>query len=139
MAVYVPCADVIQEIISRQGTDIAPLPQRVQDLVIEGNDLGITYPQETAINYNDNEIDWLELHNKRPQWSAATQAFVLNFNGRVAAASVKNFQIVHDHNLEHVCLQFGRVDKDEFSMDVQYPFSLLQAFAVALTRYGYFI
>lgn len=27
-----------------------------------------------------------------------TQSFVLNFNGRVTQASVKNFQIVHDND-----------------------------------------
>lgn len=38
----------------------------------------------------------LVLHNKSPQWNDETQSYVLNFNGRVTLASVKNFQIVHD-------------------------------------------
>jgi tubby and related proteins len=61
----------------------------------------------------------LSLHNKVPQWNDETQSFVLNFNGRVSLASVKNFQIVHDMDLEHIALQFGRVTQDEFSVDVQ--------------------
>lgn len=65
----------------------------------------------------------LALHNKSPQWNEGiilssirtspstsnfhvadtkfmleTQSFVLNFNGRVTQASVKNFQIVHDND-----------------------------------------
>lgn len=38
------------------------------------------------------------LHNKSPQWNDETQSYVLNFNGRVTLASVKNFQVVHDHD-----------------------------------------
>ena len=48
------------------------------------------------------------LYNKSPQWNEESQSFVLNFNGRVTLASVKNFQIVHDHDLDYIALQFGR-------------------------------
>jgi hypothetical protein len=30
--------------------------------------------------------------------------------------SVKNFQLVHEEDLEHVMLQFGKVGKDMFTM-----------------------
>jgi len=33
-------------------------------------------------------------YNKPPKWNEHLQAFVLNFNGRVDKASVKNFQLV---------------------------------------------
>ncbi|KAI8926676.1 tubby C-terminal-like domain-containing protein [Entophlyctis helioformis] len=82
-----------------------------------------------------NDHDLLVLHNKPPQWNDETQSFVLNFNGRVALASVKNFQIVHDHDLDYIALQFGRVTDDTFTIDVQYPFSLVQAFGIALTSF----
>ena len=60
--------------------------------------------------------DLLVLVNKQPQWSdgvylfvyivyhyfvcchADSQAYVLNFHGRVTQASVKNFQLVHSAN-----------------------------------------
>jgi hypothetical protein len=77
----------------------------------------------------------VSLCNKVPQWNDETQSFVLNFNGRVSLASVKNFQIVHNMDLEHIALQFGRVALNEFSLDVQYPFSLFQAFAISLTSF----
>lgn len=71
-------------------------------------------------------------------------AFVLNFNGRVTMASVKNFQLVLEEDgavplpasctasdllaaaEEHVVLQFGKVGKDEFTMDYRWPMSPLQ-------------
>ncbi|RCI03156.1 hypothetical protein CU098_012506, partial [Rhizopus stolonifer] len=79
--------------------------------------------------------DLLVLHNKSPQWNEETQSFVLNFNGRVTQASVKNFQIVHDNDLDYIVMQFGRVERDYFTMDFKYPMCLLQAFSIALTSF----
>jgi hypothetical protein len=59
---------------------------------------------------------------------------------------VKNFQLVaaiepdntsipqceHDR----VLLQFGKIGKDIFTMDYQYPLSAYQAFAICLTSFG---
>jgi tubby-related protein 1 len=42
----------------------------------------------------------IELHNKTPVWNEESSSHVLNFNGRVTQASVKNFQIVHPDNGE---------------------------------------
>ncbi|TPX63290.1 hypothetical protein SpCBS45565_g06711 [Spizellomyces sp. 'palustris'] len=82
-----------------------------------------------------NDRDILTLHNKAPQWNDETQSFVLNFNGRVTLASVKNFQIVHDNDLDYIIMQFGRVSEDTFTVDFQYPMSCIQAFAIALTSF----
>ena len=45
---------------------------------------------------------------------------MLNFNGRVTMASVKNFQLVQPEEQDAIILQFGRVGKDEFTMDFQW-------------------
>lgn len=42
----------------------------------------------------------IELHNKTPTWNDDTASHVLNFNGRVTQASIKNFQIVHSKDGE---------------------------------------
>ena len=75
------------------------------------------------------------LINKPPRWNEQVGAYVLNFNGRVTMASVKNFQLVDpdEHNI--VVLQFGRVAKDEFTMDMQFPISPFQAFAITLSSF----
>jgi tubby-related protein 1 len=99
------------------------------------------------------------LENKEPQWNEDLGAHVLNFNGRVTQASVKNFQLIdkstHHHNegrldkritndgdssksksnheKDVVVLQFGRVAKDEFTLDFRWPMSPVQAFAIALS------
>ncbi|CAI9738555.1 Hypothetical predicted protein [Octopus vulgaris] len=77
----------------------------------------------------------LELHNKTPVWNEETQSYVLNFHGRVTQASVKNFQIVHDNDIDYIVMQFGRVAEDVFTMDFQYPCCPLQAFGIALSSF----
>ena len=73
------------------------------------------------------------LENKPPSWNNEAGAYVLNFNGRVTMASVKNFQLC-THDEQHI-MQFGRTGNDEFSLDVQWPMSLFQAFAVSLSSF----
>ncbi|RKP23778.1 hypothetical protein SYNPS1DRAFT_18123, partial [Syncephalis pseudoplumigaleata] len=82
-----------------------------------------------------NSKESLELHNKSPQWNEETQSYVLNFNGRVTLASVKNFQVVHPNDLDYIIMQFGRIARDHFTMDFQYPMCLLQAFGIALSSF----
>ena len=70
--------------------------------------------------------------NKRPKWDEHAGGHVLNFHGRVTMSSVKNFQLFSDATGEDTVLQFGRVGKEKFTMDVTYPLSPVQAFAIVL-------
>lgn len=81
--------------------------------------------------------DMVYMINKPPRWNEAVGAYVLNFNGRVTMASVKNFQLVDPEDQENVLLQFGRVGKDVFNMDYRWPLSPLQAFAICLSSFDY--
>lgn len=80
-----------------------------------------------------NEI--IPMQNKSPVWNEETQSYVLNFHKRVKLPSVKNFQIVRQDNIDEVLMQFGRVTQYTFALDYQYPFSLMQAFGIALTSF----
>ena len=80
----------------------------------------------------------LVLQNKSPKWNEHIGAYVLNFNGRVTMASVKNFQLVFPNKTDHqndIILQFGRVGKDRFTMDLKHPLTPLQAFGICLTSF----
>ncbi|KAJ0816092.1 putative transcription factor TUBBY family [Helianthus annuus] len=80
----------------------------------------------------------LVLKNKAPRWHEQLQCWCLNFNGRVTVASVKNFQLVaamENGEHENVIIQFGKVGKDAFTMDYQYPLSAFQAFAICLSSF----
>jgi len=74
------------------------------------------------------------LQNKKPRWDDAHGGHVLNFEGRVTESSVKNFQLCvsEPNGTEEVVLQFGRVGKNKFSLDVRFPLSPLQAFAISV-------
>jgi tubby-related protein 1 len=78
----------------------------------------------------------LYLENRRPKWNEDMCAYVLNFSGRVTMASVKNFQLINqtnDNDNEKVIMQFGRTGNNEFIMDVQWPMSIFQAFAISMS------
>jgi len=82
--------------------------------------------------------DVIVLKNKPPKWNDQVGAYVLNFNGRVTRASVKNFQLSDQkEDPDTVIMQFGRVGKDAFTMDFQYPLCALQAFGIALSSFDY--
>ena len=71
--------------------------------------------------------------NKPPRWNDQVGAYVLNFNGRVTMASVKNFQLIHPEEPERVVLQFGRVGKDKFTMDFMWPMTPAQGACMAVS------
>lgn len=98
------------------------------------------------------------MHNKTPMWNENSQVYQLDFGGRVTQESAKNFQIefrgkqvgifvdipsmidTRETNwyILSFCfikvMQFGRIDGNAYTLDFQYPFSALQAFAVALAN-----
>ncbi|KAG7159193.1 Tubby-related protein 4-like, partial [Homarus americanus] len=71
------------------------------------------------------------MHNKAPLWNENSQVYQLDFGGRVTQESAKNFQI--EFKGKQV-MQFGRIDGNAYTLDFQYPFSAMQAFAVALAN-----
>lgn len=72
------------------------------------------------------------LKNKRPQWDESVGGHVLNFGGRVTCPSVKNFQMGSDETEDSTLLQFGKVDKDKFTLDFQHPLCHVQAFGIVM-------
>lgn len=89
------------------------------------------------------------MHNKAPMWNETNQVYQLDFGGRVTQESAKNFQIEFRGNqvdsfirnsrmkIINCCydfqvMQFGRIQGNAYTLDFQYPFSAIQAFAVAL-------
>ncbi|TKS70729.1 Transcriptional enhancer factor TEF-5 [Collichthys lucidus] len=86
-------------------------------------------------NQNRRMENIIELHNKTPVWNEETSSHVLNFNGRVTQASIKNFQIVHSKDLDYIVMQFGRIADDIFTLDYNYPMCAVQAFAIALSSF----
>ncbi|ESP03125.1 hypothetical protein LOTGIDRAFT_137921, partial [Lottia gigantea] len=81
------------------------------------------------------------MHNKAPLWNENSQVYQLDFGGRVTQESAKNFQIEFRNKQVYKLypsftgvMQFGRIDSNAYTLDFQYPFSAIQAFAVALAN-----
>ncbi|CAH0490592.1 hypothetical protein KXD40_009572 [Peronospora effusa] len=92
--------------------------------------------EDTILSQVDNPDTTRALHliNKPPVWIESLEAYCLDFGGRVAAASVKNFLLSHPDDMEKTLMLFGRTqDRQVYSMDYAHPFTPVQAFAIALS------
>ncbi|CAG9321252.1 unnamed protein product [Blepharisma stoltei] len=72
--------------------------------------------------------------NKPPSWNEFSNSYHLNFSQK-AIASVKNFQIISELNENKILLQLLRIGDQHFSFEIEYPFSPLQAFGVAISSF----
>lgn len=93
------------------------------------------------------ESDYDVYHSKLARWDAGAQSLALDFRAdRVSESSVKNVQLTPSSlgvarlvPAGSVVVQFGKaghVDKkDAYILDVSYPMSVMQAFALALAQF----
>lgn len=105
--------------------------------------------QNRSIETRNDDNDVIKIVNKEPFWDEKYGGHVLNFNGRVKVSSVKNFQLLMKSNNKSplrstesqaksdddgsaIVLQFGKIGKDTFALDFQYPLSPFQAFALCI-------
>ena len=80
---------------------------------------------------NKPKTNQFELFNKPPIWNETNQVYQLDFGGRVTQESAKNFQI--EFNGKQV-MQFGRIDANAYTLDFEWPFTVVQAFSIALAN-----
>lgn len=87
--------------------------EQVAAILYETNIFGLKGPRKMTIilppvsescndllkKFKQNSDQVVVLRNKQPMWNEESDSFVLNFEGRVTLASVKNFQIVPDLDL----------------------------------------
>ena len=60
----------------------------------------------------------------------------LNFRGRVNQASVKNFQLTTEDDIDDIILLFGKVGVNRFHLDFKAPLNSIQAFCIALAQFN---
>ncbi|CEO98792.1 hypothetical protein PBRA_006906 [Plasmodiophora brassicae] len=71
--------------------------------------------------------------NKPPVWNHAIGGHCLDFGQYVKAASKKNFQMIRTHTPDSILLQFGKLSKGAYHIDFAAPFSVMTAFALAVS------
>merc|ERR1712216_592644 len=75
------------------------------------------------------------LVNKAPVWDPSKNMYILDFRDRVTQASIRNFLAVRAEDEDDIVIQFGKVGDNSYTMDLSYPVSAFQAFAVSLTAF----
>jgi tubby and related proteins len=50
-------------------------------------------------------------------------------------ASIKNFQLVDPDDTSEVLLQFGKTSSEMYSLDFKQPYTIVQAFGLALCQF----
>jgi len=125
MRVALPAVKQIGEALNEQGGS----NWEIQRLQSNGRDDTMLAQIE-----NPDATRSISLINKPPVWIESLEAYCLDFGGRVAAASVKNFLLSHPDDMDKTLMLFGRTsDRQVYSMDYRHPFSPVQAFATALS------
>ena len=84
------------------------------------------------------EVDPIRVKTRLPRWDSAMESLVLGFErNRVKASSSKNILMALGDNPKHTVLQFGKVSSGRFTLDFRYPMSPIQAFAIAVSSFGW--
>ena len=76
----------------------------------------------------------VKLISRSPVWNEEAQCYILPFHGRAKLPSSKNCQLVDSSNDGVVVFQMGKYSDNMFTVDVRWPLSLLDGFAIALSR-----
>ncbi|CAF0806793.1 unnamed protein product [Didymodactylos carnosus] len=80
---------------------------------------------------DDRDSCTYSMQNRPPIWNELSQVYQLDFGGRVTLESAKNFQIEFEGKQ---VMQFGRIENHMYTLDFEWPFSCVTAFAVALAN-----
>lgn len=73
------------------------------------------------------------LKNREPVWNEEHQCYILSFNGRAKLPSAKNVQLIDPENPKISVFQLGKYADNMYTVDVRWPLSLLEGFAIALS------
>ena len=69
--------------------------------------------------------------NKKPIWSFQFKKFELDFNKRVRLRNYKNFILENEEKIP--VLQCGKIEKNIYALDFQFPFAPIQAFVIGIS------
>lgn len=90
---------------------------------------------------SNNTKGYLRFVSKLPTWDYQRETYTMNFHGRSTRRSSKNFQLIDREGSDAAppLFQFARCkcedENDKFQLDATHPFSILQAFCIALTAF----
>jgi len=82
-----------------------------------------------------NEV--IVLENNKPKYDITTKKFIESFSDRVKEKSKYNFKILYrnNNNSKNIALECGKVNENNYALDIGYPFAPLEGFAIALANF----
>ena len=83
----------------------------------------------------ENDINIME--NSKPKYDINTKKYLDNFSDRVKEKSKFNFKIIYDNidNKKYTAIECGKINDKNYALNIGYPFSPLEGFAVALANF----
>ena len=77
------------------------------------------------------------MENSKPKYDINTKKYLDNFSDRVKEKSKFNFKIIYDNidNKKYTAIECGKINDKNYALNIGYPFSPLEGFAVALANF----
>ena len=88
---------------------------------------------ELYCNYHENMDKIQVIHTRKPSYFKDTKEYVMNFEGKVKKSSIKNFILEERDNQNSKALLFGKVNDDQYVLDILNPLSPIIGIGIALT------
>lgn len=121
------------------GRDLGPPAQSVQGVAPTSPSL----PERLVASgchdgYSGSVAQEIHLTSKLPRWSKKRGGVALSFKGHGVQPSTQNFKLCQEvpgRSSPEVILQHCKVGEHNFALDLKYPLSPIQAFAIAMTSH----
>ena len=77
------------------------------------------------------EVDKFE--NSKPKYDISLKKFIDNYDSRIKEKSKYNFKIIYGNDKK--AIECGKINENNYVLDIGYPFSPLEGFAIALANF----
>jgi hypothetical protein len=109
-------------------------PSQLSIVVVGPSEINDFETKAQSNTHNDDLQYPFKLINKTPEYDQTRKQYLLDFKKRVNFASVNNFQIVFEHDVNSIIMQCGKAQKNYYICDYTYPLNAFQAFSIALSK-----
>ena len=90
------------------------------------------------LNNKNLETDVIVMENSKPKYDINSKKFIDNYSNRVKEKSKYNFKIIYNDstkNDNYKAIECGKINENNYVLDIGYPLSPLEGFAVALSNF----
>ena len=82
------------------------------------------------------ENETIILVNNKPKYDINSKKFIDRFNDRIKEKSKFNFKILYKNNdNENISIECGKINENNYALDIGYPLSPLEGFAISVANF----